>query len=984
MASYPILAVPLALVVAAAASIQSGAPRAPSSLPDHSASPVAGDDLRIVNRFERLPMAFEANQGQTDASVRYLSRGPGYALFLTPTEAVLRLRGDKQHDAVLRMSVVGGDAKAPMAGEALQPGRSGYFRGRDPARWLTNTAHYGRVRQAGVYPGIDLVYYGRQQQLEYDFVVAPGHDPGRIVMTFAGARTRHVDAAGNLVLATAVGDVVQQRPQVYQMRQGRRIAVAGGYRLLADNRVGFRLGAYDRGQPLVIDPVLEYSGSLGGSSNDWLRGIAIDRAGNAYLAGETESTDFPVTGTQVNKGGNDIFVSKLNPAGTALYYSNYIGGSSDDGAYAIAVDAAGSAYLTGETWSNDFPLLGAVQATNKYYGDAFVLKLGPTGALAYSSYLGGGGYDSGRGIAVNASGQAYVVGITESSNFPTRSPRQPANGGGGYADAFVTKLAANGALLFSTYHGGSVDDNGYAIALDPSGNAYITGETDSSNFPVLGAKQPARDWPPDAFVSKFRASDGALLYSTYLGGDAEDRGNGIAVDRNGSAYVVGETGSNHFPVQNARQPAPASVTSDEAFITRYTPAGNAFTFSTYLGGTGGDIAYAVGLDPAGNAYLTGHTTSSNFPVAAAIQRTPGGDGYDAFVSKISATGAVLAYSSYLGNATGREFGRAIAVDRRGHAFLGGESQDSTDSYLTDSLVLRASLPMNTAWNGDFDGNGLDDVLWRNSATGANQVWKAANSATRQVVLTIADPNWTIAGTGDFNGDGKTDLLWRNVYTGANTIWLSANSQTTQATASVSDLNWVVAGVGDFNGDGKDDILWHHLVTGAGSLWRSGSAVGAQALTSVALAWEIAGVGDFNGDAKADILWRNIEDGRNIIWRSGSSASVQAVTGVTDQSWRVAGVGDFNGDAKADILWRQAGDGRNVIWLGATASTQRAVAPVVTDWLVVGTGDYTGDHKADVLWRNSVTGTNLIWKAATSSTPQAVATVADLAWAATND
>jgi hypothetical protein len=984
MASYPILAIPLALALAAAVPNQSGTPRVPSSWPDHSAMPVAGEDLRIANRFDRLPMAFEANQGQTDASVRYLSRGPGYALFLTPTEAVLRLRGNKQHDAVLRMSVVGGDATAAMVGEAQQPGRSGYFRGRDPARWLAHTAHYGRVRQAGVYPGIDLVYYGRQRQLEFDFVVAPGHDPGRIVMTFAGARTRHVDAAGNLVLATAAGNVVQQRPQVYQIRQGRRIAVAGGYRLLADNRVGFRLGAHDRGQPLVIDPVLTYSGALGGNSNDWLRGIAIDRVGNAYIAGETQSADFPVTGTQVKKAGNDIFVSKLNPAGTALYYSNYIGGNGLDGAYAIAVDATGSAYLTGETWSDDFPLLGAVQATNKYYGDAFVLKLGPTGALAYSSYLGGDGYDSGRGIAVNASGQAYVVGITESSNFPTRLPRQPGNGGGGYADAFVTKLAANGALLFSTYHGGSVDDRGNAIALDPSGNAYITGETDSSNFPVLGAKQPARDWPPDAFVSKFRGSDGVLLYSTYQGGDAEDRGNGIAVDRNGSAYVVGETGSDHFPVQNARQPAPASVTSDEAFVTRYTPAGNAFNFSTYLGGTSGDIAYAVALDPAGNAYLTGETTASNLPVSAALQKTSAGDGYDAFVSKISATGAVLAYSSYLGTATGREVGRAIAVDRRGHAFLGGESQDSTDSYLTDGLVLRVAPPMNRAWNGDFDGNGLDDLLWRNSATGANKVWKAASSATTQGVATVADPNWTIAGTGDFNGDGKTDVLWRNVYTGANTIWLSANSQTTRPTASVVDLNWVVAGVGDFNGDGKDDIVWHHMTTGAGYLWHSGSPTGAQALTGVSLAWEIVGVGDFSGDAKADILWRNIEDGRNTIWRNGSSTSVQALTGVTDQSWRVAGVGDFNGDAKADILWRQVGDGRNVIWLGASATTLRTVSPVATDWLLVGTGDYTGDHKADVLWRNSVNGANQIWKTATSSTPQAVATVADLAWAATND
>jgi len=279
---------------------------------------------------------------------------------------------------------------------------------------------------------------------------------------------------------------------------------------------------------------------------------------------------------------------------------------------------------------------------------------------------------------------------------------------------------------------------------------------------------------------------------------------------------------------------------------------------------------------------------------------------------------------------------------------------------------------------DFDGDGKSDILWRNGATGANAIWKSANSATTQAIASVSTV-WKAAGVGDFNGDGKADILWRNSSSGANSIWKSGSSTTPQAVASQINPAWIVPGIGDFDGDGKADILWRNGTTGANAIWKSANSATTQAIASVSTVWKAAGVGDFNGDRKSDILWRNSSTGANSIWKSGSSATPQTVTTMPDLAWQVAGIGDFDGDGKADILWRNGTTGANAIWKSANSATTQAVASVSTVWKAAGVGDFNGDGKSDILWRNSSTGVNTIWKSGSSGSGQAVTAMADQAW-----
>ncbi|GAB3387491.1 DUF7948 domain-containing protein [Lysobacter fragariae] len=976
----------------------------PVQAPVAAKAPAKDDDAvrkQAIAAYARMPLAFEANQGQTDARVNFLSRGLGYSLFLTPTEAVFKMgggTGDKAAPAVLRMGLVGANAAPRVAGEDRQQALSQYLRGNDPAKWQRDIAQFGKVRYDEVYPGVDLVYYGSQNRLEYDFIVAPGADPDTIVMKLSGAGSRHLDADGNLVLATPQGEITQNRPVLYQQIEGRRIAVEGRYKLLADNRVAFEVGRYDRGHALVIDPVIDYSGWIDANYFDYAYGVAVDRAGNAYITGSTQSSDFPVTnGSHLNS--SDIYLAKLNAAGNGLLYSSYIGSSSTDQALAIALDAAGNIYLGGDTRGDaddtvPFPLVNAYQTQNTGYDVAWVMKLNPSMSIVYSTLLGGSSFQHVQGIAVDASGQAFVVGTTDSTNFPTKNARQASNATAGGAnsgrDTFVAKFGATGSLLFSTYHGGGLDDYGRGIAVDTAGNAYITGSTSSTNFPVLGARQAnnAGNW--DAFVSKFNPS-GALVYSTYHGGSDNDEGYAIAVDRTGAAYITGDTYSDQgatdavpFPLANAFQSTHGSASqSRDAFVSKFAPAGNALAYSSYLGGDDFDYGYGIAVDAAGNAYVTGETHSTNFPQAARLQAGRGGTGYDydAFVAKIGVVAgkAKLAFSSYVGDGAEKETGRAIAVDRFGGVYFVGDEQDPANSSLTNVVMAKVGQAYNRTWSGDFDNDGKDDVYWRNLATGGNDLWRSATSTTRIAQAAVTDPNWTVAGVGDFNNDGKSDVLWRNLVTGANDLWLSAQSTTRQAITAATDTNWVVAGVGDFGGDGKSDILWHNRITGASVVWNSGVASTQTALATVsALAWEIVGVGDFNKDGKSDILWRNIETGANQIWRSGNSTTTQAVSSMP-VLWRVGPVADYNGDGYADIHWFNPGNYTSQCWLSANGATKLAVAAVPAAWRPVGAGDYNGNGKADLLWRNTQTGQNKGWDGAASTAPINVATVADQAW-----
>jgi hypothetical protein len=661
----------------------------------------AAPDVRVSESYGKLPLQFEANRGQTHKDVRFLSRGAGYSLYLTAGEAVLVLSkpGADAKRVALRMSLVGTARNPVVTGLDELPGKANYFIGKDRSKWRTNVPTYAKVQYQNVYPGIDLVYYGNQRQLEYDFVVAPGADPKKIVLGFKGADKLKIDAGGDLVLRMAGSDIRQHKPVVYQDIDGVRHEIAGNYVRKGANRVGFKLAAYDATRPLVIDPVvLSYSTYLGGSGDDSGRSIAVDADGNAYVTGTT-SAGFPTTAgafQPTGSGTSDVFVSKLNPAGSALVYSTYLGGSGSDGASGISVDAAGNAYVAGGTSSIDFPTTaGAFQATLAGSGNAFVAKLDPTGsALVYSTYLGGGRFDNGAGIAVDGVGNAYVTGATQSTNFPTTAGAfqttfsDPSNTVD--PDAFVTKLNPTGsALVYSTYLGGGRFDNGAGIAVDGAGNAYVTGATQSGNFPTTaGAFQTAfksgSNVNSDVFVTKLDSTGSSLVYSTYLGGGSDESGAGIAVDSSGSAYVTGRTNSSDFPTTPGvfQQPATSNGLYD-AFVSKVDPAGSSLVYSARLGGSSSDTGSGIAVDAGGNAYVTGTTLSDDFPTTPGAFKAihSASDGWDVFVSQVDPTGSALAYSTYLGGSgvpdrfgqSGMDSGFGIAVDAAGSAYVTGNT-----------------------------------------------------------------------------------------------------------------------------------------------------------------------------------------------------------------------------------------------------------------------------------------------------------------------
>jgi len=674
---------------------------------------VAATNARVSESYGKLPLQFEANRGQVHKDVRFLARGQGYALYLTAGEAVLVLSKpnvDAKRDArstqaqgksvALRMSLVGAAHKPQVSGLDQLPGKANYFVGKDRSKWRTNVPTYAKVHYQNVYPGIDLVYYGNQRQLEYDFVVAPGADPKRIVLGFRGADKFEIDAEGDLVLHASGGDVRQHKPVIYQDIDGVRHEIDGSYVRKGANRLGFQLAAYDASRPLIIDPVvLSYSTYLGGNSGESGGGIAVDTGGNAYVTGYTGSPNFPTTAGafQATFGsGWYAFVTKFNPAGSALVYSTLLGGSSGSSGSSIAVDSNGNAYVAGTTASVDFPTTaGAFQLVSGGGNDGFVTKLDPTGSsLVFSTYLGGSSNDQGNGIAVDTAGNAYVTGQTQSSNFPTSvGAFQSASGGcsayyPNQCDAFVAKLNSNGtALVFSTYLGGSSDDSGMGVAVDADGNAYVTGNTTSPNFPTTtGAFQPAASGLPAAWVTKLDPA-GSFVYSTYLGGSGGDYGSGIAVDAAGSAYVTGTAGSSDFPTTAGAFQVTSGGLSD-AFITKLDPSGSALVYSTYLGGGDYDGGRAIAIDGKGNAYVTGGTLVSrcycdaNFPTTPdAFQPTFGGgygpaaSGSDAFFTKLNPAGSALLYSTYLGGRN-NDGGDGIAVDSAGNAYISGSTNSS--------------------------------------------------------------------------------------------------------------------------------------------------------------------------------------------------------------------------------------------------------------------------------------------------------------------
>ncbi len=615
--------------------------------PEGMARPDAATKARLNEAYGQLPLSFEANAGQTAPHIDFISRGSGYTLFLTPREAVLSLRtaslsptaGDGRNDhasaaAVLRMKFVGSEAKPRVAAQEELPGKVNYFTGKDPSKWRTGISTYAIVTYENLYPGVDLVYYGNQRQLEYDFVVHPGTDPDIIAVSFEGADQLKVDAQGELVLHSGAGEIRQRKPLIYQEVAGVRHEVAGSYKLKDRDTVGFQLAEYDASRPLVIDPVLVYSTFLGGNALDSGQGITVDAAGNAYVTGITQQltvpSDFPTTVGAFDSthygGFFDAYVTKLNSTGSALVYSTFIGGSDEDLGTDIAVDSTGNAYVTGSTSSPDFPTTaGAFDTTYNTNRDAFVTKLNATGsALAYSTFLGGFESDGGNGIKVDSSGNAYVAGNTLSSSFPTTPGAfDTTHNPNEVFDVFVTKLnAAGSALIYSTFLGGTNGAVAPGLDLDTSGSVYVTGSTTSADFPTtVGAFDITHNGSSDVFVTKLNATASALIYSTFLGGGSTDTSGHIAIDTSGNAYVGGDTSSPNFPTTVGAFDTTYNGNFD-AFVTKLNPSGSApLVYSTFLGGTGQDHSSAIAVDISGNAYITGFTLSADFPTVDAFDTT---------------------------------------------------------------------------------------------------------------------------------------------------------------------------------------------------------------------------------------------------------------------------------------------------------------------------------------------------------------------------
>jgi Beta-propeller repeat len=614
------------------------------------------------------------NGGQANPSIRFIAETPEFRAAFRADSVTVQI-----HGSPIRIRFAESNADVAMEGSELLPGTANFLIGNSPRNWKQGIPTYHKILYRGLYPGVDLTYSAFGPRLKSEFTVAPGADPGRILLEYEGADRVSIDLSGRLVVTAGPMEMREEAPAIYQESAHGRVPVEGRYRLAGPLKVGFEIGNYDPSRPLVIDPVISYCTYLGGSAMGAVTSVAVDGAGNVYAAGWTEALNFPIAGAvqAENRGGVDAFVAKLNVAGTAFDYATYIGGQGDDRAAGIAVDSLGQAYVAGSTSSTNFPLVSPLQSKLAGGRTAFALKLNPAGSsLVYSTYLGGSNYDLGNAIAVDGSGNAYIAGDTMSADFPVLHAAQSTLGG--ETNAFVTKLTPAGAISFSTFLGGAGSDHAGGIAVDGSGNSYVAGGTFSANFPIVGAIQATNAGGQNAFITKIDAAGSAFVYSTYLGGSggnsaAPEQANAIAVDASGNAYVAGVTNSTNFPVTSGAFQTSYDGATD-AFVAKINAPGNALVYSSYLGGSSFDWASGIAADGSGNAYVAGYTSSFDFPAIGGVQ--PGFNGfYDAFVTTINAAGSTLTFSTYYGG-TGADTANAIAIDSFGGIYTGGQTSSN--------------------------------------------------------------------------------------------------------------------------------------------------------------------------------------------------------------------------------------------------------------------------------------------------------------------
>lgn len=822
--------------------------------PSHSAAVARGaspsasakqSDAKRLEAYGKLPLSFMENQGQTAQQVRYVSHGSQYDLFLTPGEAVLALRKSKHFDlsprhraqslkamrelrhagtttTVLRMQLEGANPNPQIAGDEPLPGVVNYYIGNDPKKWHRNIPTYAQVKYSQVYPGVDLVFYGNQRKLEYDFVVAPGADPSVIRMNLAGARKLRVNSRGDIVVSVPGGEVALQKPLIYQNKNGQRQEIAGAY-ALQDGHISFAVARYDRREPLIVDPILNYSTYLGGGSDDNSGySIAVDSTGDAYISGETFSTDFPTLGglTATGNAGGMGFVTELNPTGTALVFSTYLGGTAGgDAAFGIAVDPSGNIYVTGETVSTDFPTNGTVAAlkptlTTNASGTSFLTKFSASGSLLYSTYIGGTGGDFGNAVAADASGNAYVTGTTLSAPGSTATTFPVANAfqatlGDPNGNAFLTRIdttkTGTNSLIFSSYLGGDnaylgaagFPDEGFGVVVDSSNHAYISGVTDSSDFPTNGTVAAHQTTPlntiSSAFVSEVDTTAGTLLYSSYLGGSGGsgfgDFGTGIDLQSGTTvAYVTGVTNSptDFGPPTAGAYQTTGDGTNGSGFVTLTDTSKGTLTYSTYLGSLG-VTGWAIKADAVtGNAIVGGGTSSPSLPVTTGAYQTSlasgaPGDGFIAEINPGGAGAADLLYLSYFGGSGSgsdpdQAFGIAFSV--LPNVFITGQTFSSNLPSTTGSFQ--------TALDGDSDA-----FIASLNLTASSLTLSATTLSFNSTAVGTAAPTQTVTLTNNSN----SAISFTSAVATTTTPALATDFSATTACASIPALGTCTIVVG---------------------------------------------------------------------------------------------------------------------------------------------------------------------------------------------
>jgi hypothetical protein len=639
--------------------------------------PLAAEAPRSgIEKFGNTPLVFEPNYGQVDSSVRFLSRGDRFGFFLTETESIVSLAGSSP--AVVRMQLVGQNPHPRIFGSGVQAGASHYFKGKDASKWQESVPHFLKVDYQAVYPGIDLTYYGNQRQLEYDFTVGPHANPKAIQLKFTGVDQIEIGDQGDLILRTPAGQIQHQHPRLYQNRHGIEEAVEGQFVLLGSNTVGFKIGKYDSGLPLIIDPKFIYATYFGGEGLNGDIGIdlKVDAQGTTFVTGYTSSMDFFNTNLSPTAPGGrlDAFVLKVDSTGQTILSAMYFGGSLDDEGHRIALDNAGSVYVTGYTSSPDFPIVNGFQTKPGGNKDVYIMKIdNDVSQILFSSYLGGSQDDQPFGLSVDANGNIYISGQTRSPNFPLVSPIQSVYGQG-FADSFITKLAPSGTPLYSTYLGGRGDDNAFDVTSDSDGNAYVVGHT-SAAFPnIVRALYGAIGDPEQAFLAKLSPDGGSLLAFLYIGGFGIDEAIRVVLDSNQNIIISGYTSAPNFPVVNAIQPSNGgAANSFDIFLMKLLPDFTDIVFSTYIGSDGSESAPGLAVDPDGNIYLAGFTSSFQFPVVNGINiGTSGGNLHgdrDAYVMKLSPNGRIL-FSTYVGGSSS-DGAVGIALDAARNIYVTG-------------------------------------------------------------------------------------------------------------------------------------------------------------------------------------------------------------------------------------------------------------------------------------------------------------------------